>query len=358
LVQTFVELTKIYNSKGKNCGEFGYIFQPKHKENRVITNTKYEPVFIKKMMYQGKTVYNVKGTYATLQDPVYYEDWIPDRLIDLKCHRYCCSSCRPGLKNKLHNNIVREVCQNNLNYHFIVTAPGGLYRKETQYYDSYKIMMYEFKKLKRNIRYELTKLQKGIKTRSENPVLKPGYPYDELQLKMITLPRAQSKPIENNPAGFCHLHNITNLPLNIDWLEEKISKNSYRIGYQFIRENQNVADYLCLDYFKDPEWYIPFKQKHYITTENLHLNPGQYMYIEPGNILYRNQDLTTYLNDNEFKKYIEWDLNQRGYNLPFEEYVNQFYESLGSNNEVDPIIRKQLSQNEIIKNMLVKNEKI
>jgi len=350
---SFNQLKQNYNRKGINCGEFGYIYQPQHNEIRVITGTEYKKIFIKKMYHNGKPIYDVRGTTATIKDPVYYEEWIPERLMDLKCHRYSCCVCRPGLKNKLHNNIVREVCQNDLNYHFIVTAPGGLYRKNTQYFDSYKIMNYEFNKLKRIINYELNKLKKGIKTRSNNPVLKPGYKVNDLELKMITLPRAQASPEENNPIGFCHLHNIVNLPLNNDFLEEKISKNSYRIGYRFITQNNNVAEYLCKDFFNDPEWYIPYGQKHYITTENLHINPGQYDYMQPGNILFLRKDLNTYFENEDFLKYIEWDLNVRGHNLPYYEYVSKFYDKIGSNEPIDPIVRKQLNINEIIKDLLI-----
>ena len=306
------------------------------------------------MYFQGKPIYNVKGTTATIKDPVYYDEWIPDRLLKLKCRRYSCVNCRPGLKNKLHNHIIREVCQNNLNYHFIVTFPGNWLRKEIPYYDSYKILNYEFNKLKHRIQYELTKLKKGIKTRSKNSLLKPGFKINDYEFKNICLPRAQSRPQDNNPIGYCHLHNITNLSLNIDWLEEKISKNDYKIGYQFIKENQSVADYLCKDFFTEGEWIIPIGNRHYNTTENIHINPGQYELMDPDNILFLRKDLNTYFEEEDFLNYVEWELSTRGIELPYQEYVNQFYEKLGSNQSVDPIVRKQISINEIMKDLLLK----
>ena len=349
---SFKELKQIYNKKGKNCGDFGYIFKPKHKENRVITGVKHETVFYPNMKLNGKTIYNVKGTISTIQDPVYYEEWIPDQLLPLRCHRFSCCICRPGQKIKVYNRTVQEICQNNMNFHYIQTFPGNWLRKEIPFYESYKIMNKENSKLRRIINYELKKLKKGIKTRSVNPIIAKGYKTNEYELKMISFPRAQTKPEGNNPIGFCHLHNIVNIPLNVHWISEKIIKNDLKLGKPYITKNHDVADYLINDFWNDQEWYIPFGQRHYITTENIHLNPGKYEYMDPNNIIYRNQDLNTCLNNEDFIKYIEWDLNTRGHNLPFEEYVNQFYENIGSNQNIDPIVRNKINYNEIIEDII------
>jgi len=341
---SFEQLKQIYNKPGIKCGRIGYLFQPSHKEIKPFIRQKniekYKPI----MKIKNKVYYNVKYINYELLEPEYYEQYINDRLVKLRCKLYSCCLCRPYLKSALHLKIIREVCQEELNYHLIVTFPGSWLRNITDYSKSYKILTNEFRKLLLLIIYELYKTEKGLRSYTNNPVLKPGYKVDlnkGLELKMIILPRAQSNPKPGNPIGFCHLHIITNLPLNIDFLEEKISKNDYKIGYQFIRENQSVAEYLCKDYFDDQEWYIPFELKHYRTTRNLHINPS---------ITNKGSDELLFLTHDI--KFIEKELLKKGYNLPFENQVRRFYDLTEIDNPIDNIVRNKTNYYDIIKELI------
>jgi len=141
-----------------------------------------------------------------------------------------------------------------------MTMPGIEFRKKVTWAQSYPILNYETDKMLHCIYREietLRRIENGYKIkrkrRMKEPFLKDFQPLPKHDISMIILPRAQAKPKENNPIGYAHNHILTNYSLNKHWIEEKIAKNSYKLGYTFIRENQNIADYLCKDFFIDDE---------------------------------------------------------------------------------------------------------
>ena len=311
--QTFEELKEYYNTKNRGCGTGGKVYIP--VKTVIKTTIPKGRDIVKKITFKNKTemiscgeAYRYinregkeeifKDIITKLPDPQYERITQKEQLYDVRCNNFSCVKCRSRLKSELHRKIIAEVYRNDLNYHQIITAPGGLYRKNTEWWMSYKIMLYEFHKLIRAINYEIKREREGKETRSKNNLLKNGFEMPEYDFAYITLQRAQTHPKENNPIGFCHLHNIINFPINVKWIEEKIKKNNYKIGYNFIRENQSIAEYLCNDFMKDDEWIIPYGRRHYNTSQNVKVNVAQGYKMEEGMKYYKNTDL----------KFIEDDL--------------------------------------------------
>jgi len=164
-----------------------------------------------------------------------------------------------------------------------------------------------------------------------------------------------------NPIGFCHLHTLINCPINNKWIYEKVEKNNYKLGYNFIRENQAVADYLCKDFYDNDEWVIPFNTRHYRSSRNIKINME---YKKDENITF----IPAYLNDyeilgNSTTKYEVFGKTFKVKNnkiLPFEEYIKQFAEikeikkHMVKQTEVTPtgIINKYRTKNKLfIENM-------
>jgi len=160
-----------------------------------------------------------------------------------------------------------------------MTVPGIEFRKKVTWVQSYPILNHETNKLLHCIYHEietLKKIQNGYKIkrkrRMQESFLKDGQDLPKDDIAMIILPRAQSKPKEKNPIGYAHNHVLTNYSLNKHWIEEKIASNHYQLGHTFIRENQDIADYLCNDFLNDDEWVIPQNMKHYRSTRNVKIN--------------------------------------------------------------------------------------
>lgn len=257
----------------------------------------------------------------------YYYDFSEGSLYRIRCNHYSCKSCRPILKSKLHLDIQREVYRLGFNKHLIMTMPGIEFRKKVTWAQSYPILNYETNKLLHCIYQEietLRRIQNGYKIKRKRrmvePFLKDGKEVPDFDIAMIILPRAQAKPKENNPIGFGHNHILTNYDLNKLWLDEKIAMNRYKLGYTCIRDNQNIADYLCKDFFDDDEWVIPPGIKHYRSTRNVKINITGGYKMNPDDTFFKTNDMNFIENHIE-KEYF--------YPLPFEEYVKQFYGKQG-----------------------------
>ena len=130
---------------------------------------------------------------------------------------------------------------------------------------------------------------------------------------------------------------------------------SYKSPSDFIRENQDVAEYLCKDFFDDKEWYIPFNIKHYHTSRNVKINIAQGYKKDPNSIIFRDF-FDTEGNYNLYqppwtKERIEEHLLNKNYTiyevfgqtlktknqiiLPFEKYEEQFRQWKKINNKLD-----------------------
>lgn len=236
-----------------------------------------------------------------------------DKLIKLDCGSVTCGKCRPSVKKQLHEDIVRQAEQLQLNQHFIITSPGKQFRNEHTYVDSYRIQEYEWNKLNGVIQYH-----------------HPDFQY-------IRLPRAQTSPTADNPIGFSHQHILTNRPqrveheykdgklvrtiptnddLSFQWLDEKRKK--YQLGFVWIRQNQNVAEYLANDFFHDDEWIIPIGKNHVATSRDIVLRPYGSYKGQPDNIYFAPAAPAPLIEKTIGARY--------GRSLPFEEYVKQFHD--------------------------------
>lgn len=233
-----------------------------------------------------------------------------NHLNNISCNRITCQKCRPRLKNELHENIVRQVIEHDLNRHLIITFPGKKERLKYGYQKSYRIMNHEWNKLRNVILYKY-----------------PDFEY-------IVLPRAQADPMPGNPAGFCHYHLLMGEYIPKEWLDKKVKK--YCMGYTSINYNQDLADYLCKDFFEDTEWHIPYDIKHYRSSRSILINVGNGYKKNEDNIYFTPQ---MPLND------IETTINAKySLPLPFEEYVKQF---IDSQNKEQPLLPGQYINGEL-----------
>ena len=87
-----------------------------------------------------------------------------------------------------------------------------------------------------------------------------NYKYPDLSY--ILLPRAQGD-------GYCHYHILLNQYIQKNYIKEKLEK--YDMGFFRIKQNKNVAEYLCMDYFKDSEYYLPERIRHHCSSRNIKL---------------------------------------------------------------------------------------
>ena len=200
-------------------------------------------------------------------------------------------------------DIQREVYRLGFDKHLVMTVPGIQFRKKVTWNQSYPILNYETNKLLDTIKREIQtqrRIQQGEqikrKVKMENSFLHKNQELPDYDIALIILPRAQANPKDDNPIGYAHNHILTNYPLNKHWIEEKIDKNGYQLGYTFIRDNQNIADYLCNDFFIDDEWVIPKNIKHYRTTRNVKLNITDGYVNDPNDKFYKTK-LVNYMHN-------------------------------------------------------------
>jgi hypothetical protein len=355
---SYEELKKEYQTRKIGCKNWlGKIYVPGHIDYRELPILKKTLVQIPELTIKDKKYYDVKFTKKELKDPEYYKEYINDKINDLTCKNFICKPCRNILKNNLHLNILREVYNKNLIIHMVFTFPGLSERKKINYAQSFKMVNNDYKKLIKCIKYEWKKLLQGKKSKYKNKLFIGEIPKDPLSY--ICLPRAQSKPEDDNPIGFCHLHVIMNWQLNIKWIYECIKKNNYKLGFCFVRKNQSVADYLCKDYFEDDEWVIPKNVKHYHTSKDIILNISKGSILDPGikfiknttdvfpdpkkqinDIENKNRMLVNVLEDqlkNNYTNYEIFGKNLKVFNpkiLPFEEYLKMFVDCKSETKEV------------------------
>ena len=324
---SFEKLTKIYNTKNIKCGNIGWVYIPKNTRNIY-----HKPIFIGYEKKHKKIVIDSKGNRLNNVDydqPKYLENYtetnvtFEDTLLKVPCNNFSCSVCRPYLKNKLFINLLREIYINNISNHFIITFPGKPLRIKINYEKSYPIMLYEWDKLLHRINYTIDRLRNNKELRYKNSFLVEGEKLpNERDFAYICLPRSQNNPTENNPIGFCHLHNMINLPINKDWIDEIINKNQYQMGFTYIVENQDILDYMFNDFLKDNEWIIPFGQRHYNSSRNVIINRVDKKSCEDYKFYAkRNYCLDSKQNFIENMKFIDNDLSKDNKILPYNAMV-------------------------------------
>lgn len=241
---------------------------------------------------QLKNLYSSKNFLCEKDYFGYLYSYRKNTLYRLNCSQYSCAKCRPHLKHQLHDNVYQQVKFNDLNTHMVMTFGGSALRKEVSYWDSYQFMNDGWYLLRKVIKYKF-----------------PDFKY-------IIFPRAQANPIKNNPPGYCHFHVIHNKRIDKTWLESKLKK--YRLGYSFLRHNEDVADYLHNDFFNDDEWIIPFNVKHYRSSRDIVINGSQGYCKDPDDILFPRSTKKDQIEHTLKTKYSRI--------LPFEEYLKQFVE--------------------------------
>jgi hypothetical protein len=329
-ILSFEELKEDYNSRNKGCGSWlGKVYVPGHIDHRVLPIIEKRNKVKKSIeLNDGSIVYNVKYQTKKLKDPEFYKEYVEDKLIGLTCKNYNCKHCRETLKNNLHQQIQKEVLIHNLNNHNVITFPGLSERLKNNYIQSYKLVNTDWHKLVRLMNYHYDRLKKGKYWSFDNSMFYENkLPADPLMY--ICLPRAQANPKDDNPAGFCHLHNIMNWQLNVYWLEEIIKKNNYMLGFTYVTPNKDVADYLCKDFFNDNEWILPKNVKHCHSSMGINLNPK--FVLDPAIKIFRKMKLSDIeielrSNKTNYKIFGKEFTVKNPLILPFEEYVKQFYD--------------------------------
>jgi hypothetical protein len=155
---------------------------------------------------------------------------------NVRCKKYSCRYCRGKNKYQIYLETLKNVYSFNLRKHFVITFGGKEQRDRFNYVESYYKMSEEWNKFKQVIEYKYGRIN------------------------YILFPRSQGD-------GYCHYHIITDKYLDWYFLDRKRKK--YDLGFLRINENQDLAEYLCKDFFKDHEWIIPQKIKHYRSSRSI-----------------------------------------------------------------------------------------
>jgi len=274
------------------------------------------------MQYRRKYLSLTKGNSVFKEwwgksDSITTQIYQPDSIIDQRCNNWACSYCRPGKITALHMDIVHNILRDDiinehsmepLQNHWIWTFPGNEVRKKVTYEESYRITSHEFHNLIKRFMYEFERYRQGKNVRNRIPLLmvydKNSMDYIEYNpthntsdFAYITLSRSQNHPYRaDNLPGYDHLHNITNLMPNEAWLNDIIQRNGYIVGYQMIKENKNVAEYLANDFFDDEEFVIPLKQRHCNYSRNLTMHIDDTKLPDGSIVLNRHRTLQNQIN--------------------------------------------------------------
>lgn len=296
---TWNELQDFYEIKPPYCGtgQLGHLYTPAKTKNIQVLKHKKQDI----------------NEFQMLE--VYY----PDKLIPIRCNRWHCPTCSKIKKRILFYEIANNSYNFNLDNHVVFTCKGKAFRKNTTYQKSYEIMRKELHKLHRRIDYDLKKVRQNrdfyINTVNQNIILpkyQKGITPENLYHFYINLNRAQANPKQNNPIGFAHVHSLTNIPFNHDYLDERIKKSKLNLGYTWTRYH-NAIDYLKKDFWDKKETIIPYNQRLYTSTRGIKINYNYFK--EPGVKFFTNKCNKQFIEDNLPNKM-----------LPFEEYVKQFVE--------------------------------
>lgn len=349
--QTFDDIKRIYNAENKQCGKHGYVYIPKHTELQTIrknaTWTKSGIVEIdgkKHKIPSKKTEYPFESELVTTEGKLY----------DLPCKKISCPQCRPAIIRKRHNQITQMLPQYGIYLHGIQTFPGKELRKKLTLDEQFNLMVHEKQRLDRKIKSSMERLNQDKELKEKNPFLKEltvtkkngkrkvTRHFLPKKFNQISLLRAQSgkhsykgTKIDEKiiPSGSPHYHNLTNVNINLDWLQEIFKKGDFKLGFSFIRENQDIVDYLAKDFYYPDEWFIPFNHRSISTSQDIKLDVGKGMIPREGTEIFMKKDLD----------FVEETLSKNGMHVPLENYVNMFQDVVKNEEKKDESRKKRFS---------------
>lgn len=257
---------------------------------------------MKEIVSQDKVInHPLRNMYNSLKSsgPCYYgnigSQYIlnTDRVERISCKNWRCFICRKKLKWNLYHNLFYLFKNCNMNRHLVLTFEGSKIRNKVSFLKSYKLLSYEWNKLKRMINY------------------------DYGDFNYVCLPRSQLN-------GYCHYHIILDKYINWNWLDNKRKKYEF-LGYCSIMQNKNVADYLHKDFFNDYEYYIPKNVRHYNTSRGIKLiKYNDYKSNIDNVLLMKNKK-----NKNDFNNILEkMVLEKYGRLLPNYYYIREYYDKM------------------------------
>lgn len=226
--------------------------------------------------------YNTKDYVCGKLGKIY--DYRYDKLYRVGCGKWHCPVCRRRKKYELFFEVLRSVYNYDLFYHFIITFEGRKLRSTVSWSDSYKFMNLTWPKFRKAIDYEFGKIS------------------------YIVMPRSQR-------TGYCHYHLLVDREIDFEFLDKK--RKSYDLGFVWIHKNQDIAEYLNKDFFKDQEWVIPVNIRHFRKSQNIKFNKFK---LEDS-IYFTQKCSIDVIEDTIFNRYSRL--------LPFEEYVKQFVAVVG-----------------------------
>ena len=172
-------------------------------------------------------------------------------------------------------------------------------------------------------------------------LLKHVIQYHKGKFDYVMFPRAQKN-------GYCHYHILTNKYIPKKFLLEK-SKKYKNIGFIKIKRNVSVAEYLTKDFFKDNEYVIPFRKRHYNSSKDV----APYMNIS-GMFTKNPDNLNFNLVNNGIpviEQYYKIINNNYGLSTPFEILLSHFYmlnntnENEDKNKKTKTILTQSLFEN-------------
>jgi hypothetical protein len=238
-------------------------------------------------LYEGKNYYCGKDKF------IY--DYKDNKVYPCYCNRLTCEACRKIIKWKLYLMFLACCLQFNIENHYVITAEGEKYRNNVSIYQTFVDLTNTWNKIRKKINYWYFK-----KFNKEG------------KFTYIILFRAQK-------SGVCHIHILTNLNISKIWLEQSV-KNYSDIGFVKKGKNENPVAYLCFDFFKEHEWYIPPNIRHYSSSRDIKFNFGKSENID--RIFYKHSiKLNKFENLEAFNKKIMEKFNCC---LPFETWLKYF----------------------------------
>jgi len=260
---------------------------------------------------------------------VIYGDYKIDVVDNLLCHNFSCERCRRIKKRMMFFKILELCCEHDLRFHRVLTCAGAEYRASHSIEESYVDMAVAWHKLSKMIDYWFVK--------------KFG---NSVRFSYIVMPRSQKD-------GYCHYHIISNFNLYKPWIQSVIKRYPV-LGFVGVGKKQDPVSYLCNDFFKDSEYWIPVGKRHFSHSSDLDLSFAEFQddWAKRFSVLFfrdfrksgcENLDM---LYEAVCRKYranrvldmrkhpdreydsVDTDQDDFGVPLPLEEYVKVFYGSV------------------------------
>jgi hypothetical protein len=219
-----------------------------------------------------------------------------DSVHSVLCHSFSCERCRRIKKRLLFFRLLDVCVECDLHVHTVITCAGDDYRSVHSIEDSYSDMAKAWNKLRLMIKYHMGN-----------------------DFSYVAMPRAQKN-------GYCHYHILSNFVLNKSWLQTVLRR--YPIfGFVGLGRRRDPVRYLCNDFFKDSEYYIPFGKRHFSVSRDVHVGTGdvdEFRKME-SLLFFKSRGKSSLENLDVFADAVD---QRFGRPLPFEEYMKVFYTSV------------------------------